>query len=134
MNTVAKQALDLVYQIEKFPASPLQTETVIMASALREKIEETYGYIICCFCGHKTKVVDNFDITKTEMAKHMLGCDKHPLTLMLNSYLDRLDRANQSAADVTESNKQAIIYNEVQSMLSELGYAVNTKGIIKERE
>jgi hypothetical protein len=79
-NNLLKQGFDLMCQIEKFPASELQTKTVIMADDLTHRIEEIF---------------------------------------------DRLNRANQFAEDVTDFNKSAFIYNEVQDLMGKLGYAVN---------
>lgn len=43
----------------------------------------------------------------------------------IEEIFDRLDRSNQFAEDVTDSNKSIFIYNEVQDMMSKLGYTVN---------
>lgn len=41
-NNLLKQGFDLMCQIEKFPASELQTKTVIMADDLTHRIEEIF--------------------------------------------------------------------------------------------
>lgn len=47
------------------------------------------------------------------------------LTHRIEEIFERLNRANQFAKDVTDSNKSIFIYNEVQDMMSKLGYTVN---------
>ena len=41
--------------------------------------------------------------------------------------LNRLNRANKFAEDVTDINKCNFIYNEVQDFLGGIGYSVNPK-------